>query len=69
MDPPEITSGMIISCQIRQMEERRPGTWGKGNVPCDGGGAVPVGVRGLCPPQAWAQVFKLQKRNFGCKDD
>lgn len=71
MAPPAITSGMIISCEIRQIRERRLGTWGKGNIPCNGRGAVLVDVQVLCPPhpQAWAQVFKLQKRVLGCKDD
>lgn len=65
MAPPAVTSGMIISCEIRQIRERRPGTWGKGNIPCNGRGAVLVDVQVLCPPPGMGSGFQASKEGFG----
>lgn len=43
MAPAAITTARIITCQIRQMEERRQGMWEELNIPGDGRGAVLVG--------------------------
>lgn len=61
---PAITSGMIISCQIRQMEETRLVTWGKENLPAMAEGLHLWVSEVSVSAQAGAQVFKLQKRDF-----
>lgn len=70
-----IISGRIITCQIRQMEERRQGTWEKIrqmeerrrgtweklNIPGDGTGAMFVGSRGLCPARHGPRFSSFRK--------